>query len=320
MRVAVVGYGWVGKAMHRLFPDAVTYDVNQGSREEVNTRDIAFVCVPTPCPTEGRLDTSLVEEVVAWCSCPLVVVRSTVNPGTCDALALKYDKRICYQPEYLGESVAHPFADMKTRPFLVIGGESVDRRMLIDLYTTAYNANVSIRQLSNLEAEVVKLSENRAIAFKVAQCQELYDACEAAGVDYYTVREAVYGDDPRFNLWFSFVYPDKRGMQSKCIPKDVYAWAVWAESVGASASITREVLRRNGEWVATCQSLSRVEMRSTYSRPSTVSSPQSKPIPRSSSYWMGAGLSNQYQITRESSPFITLRHAASERASTRRPG
>ncbi len=98
-------------------------------------------------------------------------------------------------------------------------------------------------------AEIIKLTENRAIAFKVAQCQELYDVCEKANVDYYTVRDAVYGDDPRFNLWFTFVYPDNRGMNSKCIPKDVYAWCAWAESLGASASLTRDLLKKNKEWL-----------------------------------------------------------------------
>ncbi len=252
-RVAIIGYGWVGKAMHELFPSAYVYDLDRGTREEVNSCEAAFVCVPTPCWAGGALDTSVVEEVVGWCSCPLIVIRSTVNPGTCDRLSESTGKHICYQPEYLGETTAHPFADMRTRPFLVIGGEPSDRRRLIELYQAVYNANVTIRQLSLLEAEVVKLSENRAIAFKVAQCQELYDACEAAGVDYYQVREAVYGDDPRFNLWFSFVYPDRRGMQSKCIPKDVYAWAAWSESVGASASVTRAILDRNREWVAARQ-------------------------------------------------------------------
>jgi len=250
-QVAIIGYGWVGQAMHKLFPAAIIYDIIgcNDDRGAVNRAEVAFCCVPTPNRCDGSLDTSIVEDVVEWCTCPLIVVRSTVNPGTCDYLAAKYGRRIVHQPEYLGETVAHPFADMKARPFLVIGGEAKDRRALINLYATVYNANVTIRQLSNLEAEVVKLSENRAIAFKVAQCQELYDACEAAGVDYYAIREVVYGDDPRFTLWFSFVYPDKRGMQSKCIPKDVLAWKSWAESVGASASITREILRRNREWV-----------------------------------------------------------------------
>ncbi len=249
-RVAIIGCGWVGKAMRQLFPDAVTLDVGWGSRDDVNRCDVAFVCVPTPCPAEGGLDTSIVERVVAWCECPLIVLRSTVNPGDSDRLAARYGKRIVVQPEYLGETTAHPFLDMRTRRFLIVGGEPADRRALIELYQTAYNADVTIRQLSRLEAEVVKLSENRAIAFKVAQCQELYDACEAAGVDYYAIREAVYGDDPRMTLWFSFVYPENRGMQSKCIPKDVFAWAAWCESLGASASVTRAILERNREWLA----------------------------------------------------------------------
>lgn len=248
--VAIIGYGFVGQAMHRLFPDAYVYDVDRGTREDVNTRDVAFICVPTPCPNERQLDTSIVEEVVSWCECPLIVIRSTVNPGDCDRWLRKYGRFICYQPEYMGESPAHPFADMKARPFLVIGGDPKDRRKLIDLYATVYNANITIRQMSNYETEVVKLSENRAIAFKVAQCQELFDACESAGIDYYTIRDAVYGDDPRFNLWHTFVYPDKRGMNSKCLPKDVYAWVAWAESVGASAEITRAILEKNKEWVA----------------------------------------------------------------------
>lgn len=252
MRVAIVGYGWVGRAQHKLFLEAFIRDGDgpgNFTREVINRCDVAFVCVPTPNLPDGSLDTSIVEEVVAWCECGLIVIRSTVNPGTCDGLVKFYGKNICYQPEYLGETVAHPFADMRTRPFLVIGGTPENRRALIELYQQVYSANITIRQMSNLEAEVVKLSENRAIAFKIAECQELYDACEKAGVDYYEVREAVYGDDPRFNLWHTWVYPDKRGMNSKCIPKDVLAWAAWAESVGASASVTRAILERNREWV-----------------------------------------------------------------------
>lgn len=232
MGIAVIGKGWVGKSMLALFPNAVVYDepLAEGTRSNVNKCDVAFVCVPTPNVGKGKLDTSIVEEVVAWCECPLIIIRSTVNPGTCDRLAAT-GKNIVFMPEYLGETVGHPLLDDKASKFLIIGGEPANRRKTIELFQSVYSANISIRQVSLLEAEVIKLSENRAIAFKVLQCQELYDACESAGVDYYTVRDAVYGDDPRFNLWWTFVYPNARGANSKCIPKDVYAWLAWAESV-----------------------------------------------------------------------------------------
>lgn len=282
-KVAIIGNGWVGKAMKDLFPEATVYvrsevamaEAFEGSekypnrlmygeytnrKDEINKCDVAFICVPTPnvkyygehgeVKADGKLDTSAVEECISWLETPLIVVRSTVNPGDCDRWANKYNKCILFQPEYLGETPQHPLLDTKQTPFLIIGGgHPNDRRYLVNLYTEVYNANVTIRQMSLLEAEIVKLSENRAIAFKVAQCQELYDVCEKAGIDYYEVRDAVYGDDPRFNLWWTFIYPDKRGFNSKCIPKDVYAWCAWAESMGYEPKITRAILEKNKEWI-----------------------------------------------------------------------
>ena len=267
-RVAIIGYGWVGKAMHELFPNAMIYSHNlvyhEGSwikdpvawkedeqkyKDMVNKCDIAFVCVPTPCPNKTKLDTSAVEEAVAWLETDLIVVRSTVNPGDCDFLKAKYEKNICMQPEYLGETPQHPLLDTAKTPFIIIGGDNKDREKLIELYATVYNANIKIRQTSRYGAEIIKLTENRAIAFKVAQMQELYDVCKAHNVDYYTIRDAVYGDDPRFNLWWTFVYPEKRGFNSKCIPKDIYAWCAWAESSGYTPKITQAILEKNLEWI-----------------------------------------------------------------------
>jgi UDPglucose 6-dehydrogenase len=139
--------------------------------------------------------------------------------------------------------------DLHTRSFMILGGLPEARRRAIELYQTVYNANITIRQVSLLEAEIIKLSENRAIAFKIAQCQELYDVCERAGVDYHTIREAVYGDDPRFNLYWTFVYAHQRGFSSKCIPKDVYGWAAWAESLGYDPQLTRTLLAVNEQYI-----------------------------------------------------------------------
>lgn len=243
MTVKIYGNGWVGKAMKTLFPDALVHDPAQGlvSEEQV---DVAFICVPTPLK-DKKLDCTIVEDVVRDCTAPLIIIRSTVMPGVCDFLEKVYDKNIVFQPEYLGETVQHPLFDQKSRPFLILGGRPENRRKAIECYQQVFNANITIRQVTNYEAEVIKLSENRAIMFKVLQCQELFDACEAAGIDYYTIRDAVYSDDPRFNLWHSFVYPEKRGADSKCIPKDVYGWASWAESVGYEPELTNGLLEVN---------------------------------------------------------------------------
>ena len=263
-KVGIVGYGWVGKAMNNLFPEAIIYSHGLNSegikinmwdkhigelRDNINKCDIVFVCLPTPCPKKGRLDTSAVEEAISWCTADLIVIRSTVNPGDCDMWTLKYRKHLCMQPEYLGETPNHPLLDSINVPFMIIGGMLPDREKLITLYTTVYNANVRIRQVTNYAAEIIKLTENRAIAFRVSEFQELYDVCKTAKIDYYTIRDAVYGDDPRMNLWWSFIYPERRGFYSKCIPKDIYAWCAYAETIGYEPKITKAILKKNQEWL-----------------------------------------------------------------------
>jgi UDP-glucose 6-dehydrogenase len=248
-KVTVIGStGWVGKSMVSLFPNAYQYTSKLGNKDMVNLHDIAFICVPTPF-LDGKLDVSIIESIMKWIKVPLIVIRSTVNPGDCDRWVKKYKKRIIHQPEYLGETPAHPLLDSKKAPFIIIGGDKKDLKGLIDLYATVYNANLKIRQVTRLESEVIKLTENRAISFKMMQIQELYDICQKAGLNFYTIRDAVYSDDPRFNLWFSFVFPDKRGFNSsKCLRKDVPAFCYWAESLGYKPKLTQALVTRSNEY------------------------------------------------------------------------
>ena len=46
MKIKIYGYGYVGKAMKVLFPDALVHDpqLNMINNEKA---DVAFVCVPT---------------------------------------------------------------------------------------------------------------------------------------------------------------------------------------------------------------------------------------------------------------------------------
>lgn len=247
--IKIYGYGVVGKAMSALFPFALIHDPFLGHINEATT-DVAFICVPTNLK-DGKLDCSIVEDLIAKGKEDLFIIRSAVNPGFCDEMEEKYGKNLVNQPEYLGEGVAPTFLDERKTPFMVLGGRPGPRRKAIEIYQQVYNANIKIRQVTNLEAEVIKLSENRAIAFKMMSVQELYDCCEAAGVDFYTVREAVYGDDPRFTLPWTFVYPDKRGFNnSKCLVKDVPAWDTWAESVGVDSVLTKAIIKKSNEYEA----------------------------------------------------------------------
>lgn len=243
-KVGIVGHGVLGKKIQKVFPNSLIYDKYLDLKQDLSDCDVAFLAVPTDW-NGTALEESEIEEAVRMCAAKILVIRSATNPGFADRMTLKYRKRIVVNPEYFGESINHPFGDNNQPPFLILGGAPEDIRPVIELYAEVYNSNIRIRQTSALEAEVIKLSENRAILFKITQIQELYDACEAAGVDFYTIRDAVYGDDPRFNLWWTFVYPDNRGANSKCLPKDVLAWEAWASRLGVVTEATASLLRHN---------------------------------------------------------------------------
>lgn len=261
--IVIVGYGTVGKAMHKLFPEALIFNgdahpVNVHVADEqkerplsyrdINGADYAFVCVPTPTKKSGACDISIVEDVVSKLQVGLIILRSTVIPGTTDYLIQKYKKRIVFCPEYVGETTDHPLSDEAARTFLILGGERNDTGRAIRLFQRVYNASIKIRQLTALEAEVTKYLENRHIAFTVAECNEAYDFCHAIGVDYNTVREAVYQDDPRMSPYWTFVYPDNRGFETKCIPKDVDALVFKAREIGTPLPITETILKINKKW------------------------------------------------------------------------
>lgn len=221
-KVAIIGYGVVGKAMHALFPGALIYNgekhpVGKLTYKDINKADVAFVCVPTPSKKDGSCDSSIVEEVISKLDTPLIIIRSTVEPGTKDRLREKYKKHIVFCPEYIGETKDHPMRNGLSRTFLILGGEREDTNKAIEVFQQVYNASIKIRQMSAIEAEMVKYLENRRIAFTVAECNEAYDLCQKLGVNYNNVREAVFQDDPRMSPYWTFVYPKNRGFDTKCL-------------------------------------------------------------------------------------------------------
>lgn len=251
--VAIIGYGVVGKAMHTLFPKALIYNgekhpVGNLTYRDINKADVAFVCVPTPTKPDGRCDISLVDDVISKLEAPLIIVRSTIEPGSTDVFKKKYRKHIVFCPEYVGETIAHPLGNEVSRTFLILGGDRRDTKKAIEIFQQVYNSSIKIRQMSAIEAEVTKYLENRHIAFTVAECNEAYDFCEKLGVDYSAVREAVFQDDPRMSPYWTFVYPDNRGFESKCIPKDVDAIAAKARDIGSPMEITEKILEVNKKW------------------------------------------------------------------------
>lgn len=244
MKVSIVGYGHVGKAMHALFQEAYIYDIDTGTKEEVNHCDTAFVCVPTPMRSDGSCDTSIVEEAISWIECKLIILRSTVRVGFTDEMMGKYHKEIVFQPEYYGETVAHPFADLHNQNWLSFGGTERGIALAIKTYQTVINSNYRIYQASAKEVEFAKYMENCFLATKVIFCNEMYDIAMALGVNYNISREVWLGD-PRIGSSHTFVYEDNRGYGGSCLPKDIASLRRQAEDAGISTELIDAVIKKN---------------------------------------------------------------------------
>jgi len=203
----------------------VMYDTKPGypcDKKAINQCDVVFVCVPTPMATDGSCETSIVEEIVGWLDVPLIILRSTVSPGTTDRLCAEYGKHIVFQPEYLGETPAHVFGDVGGRSFAVLGGTPEDTSAAADFYKHYYNAYIQFYFCDALTAEVAKYMENAFYAVKVTFVNEFYGIAQAHGVDYNVLREAWLADT-RISRDHTFVFPGERGFSGKCLPKDVNA-------------------------------------------------------------------------------------------------
>ncbi len=229
LSIGIVGYGFVGKAMSRLFGKAAVFDPVQGigTKESINRCRFAFVCVPTPPrATDGAADTSIVEEVVEWIDPDrrgtIIVLRSTVPPGTTDRLRKRTGKPIIFQPEYIGETVAHPLLDHHAQGFSILGGDRETASQVADLYKRLFHANHRFFFTDAATAELAKYMENAFYAVKVTFCNEFFDIARRYGVDFNVLREA-WLCDPRISRDHTFVYPEDRGFGGKCLPKDVSA-------------------------------------------------------------------------------------------------
>lgn len=246
MKIGIVGLGHVGSNLAKLFPKAVGYDEPKGvgTKEEINTCDVVFVCVPTPSASLGKCDTSIVENVLSWINSDLIVIRSTIPVGFTDQQEQLLNKNIVFQPEYYGETPSHPFADPYSRNWITLGGRREIMGNVIQAYQSVFTSELIINIVEARTAELAKYMENCYLATKVTFCNEFYDIANAFGVDYNQLRET-WLLDPRIGRSHTFVYENARGFDGNCLPKDISAIVYQAEQLGVNCGLLKNVIRRN---------------------------------------------------------------------------
>jgi len=213
--------GYVGSAVVRAvrpYHVVKVYDpakrnlTAHGDKADVNSCDLAFICVPTPSGEDGRLDTSMVEDVLSWLSVPLVVIRSTM-PAFCPDYEWDGERlrAVVYQPEFIGESPWAPWRE-ETDCTLVVAGEREAKRVL-DFWKPIIGPKARYIATTWQTAAEIKFAINGHGAVKTAWWHEYLGGCSHPDA----VRDAI-SEIPWIERYHTLPLG---GVGGKCFSKDL---------------------------------------------------------------------------------------------------
>jgi UDPglucose 6-dehydrogenase len=222
----------------------------------ISDSDIVFICVGTPTSPEGGIDLADVRDCaeiigrqISHCTHkPVIVVRSTVVPGTTEEIVLPVLESssgkkagsgfsLAANPEFLQEGKA-----LKSfrEPDKIIIGE-YDRAAGDALEQLFTGCEAPVIRTTPATAEMIKYASNSFLAAKISFINEIGNICKKAGVDAYEVADAI-GLDPRIGRRFLNA---GIGFGGSCLPKDLQALIHRAEDLGYRPSLLRAVFETN---------------------------------------------------------------------------
>ena len=243
MRIGIVGYGVVGKAISKGFKnlghEVLIHDIKlQTKLDDLINVEIIYICVPSPSTNKGKCDTRIVEKCVEDLNYidfnGIIAIKSTVEPGTTEKLIKKFKKlQICFVPEFLRERcAAEDF--IKNHDLLAIG--STSRKIITKIKKShgSYPKKVSI--LSPSEAEILKYFSNSFNAMKIIFANNFYEICQHKNANYDLILNTFIKKELNPKDYLS-VNKNLRGYGGVCLPKDVKALKHLAKELKMSLKI-----------------------------------------------------------------------------------
>ena len=267
MKIGIVGQGYVGTAIKVGFEpyyELETYDKYDESKTTCDLKqlvwgcEVIFVCVPTPMNEDGSCHTDIVESVIKEIDTyanglQIVVIKSTVPPGTTDMLDKKYDGvNVIFNPEFLTE--ANFVEDFKNQDRIILGGVRKGTNKLRQIYSKVF-PTAHIIKTGSKTAEMVKYMTNSYLATKVSFANEIYQICQKIDIDYDKVVEYATLDERLGKTHLSVPGPDgDLGFGGHCLPKDLNALITFAQNLDLDPIVLETInwvndkYRKNRDW------------------------------------------------------------------------
>jgi UDPglucose 6-dehydrogenase len=256
-RICVCGLGKVGLPILNMLRDkgfeAIGYDralkKSEVSLEDAASgSDAAIFIVQTPSLPDGSFDNSFLAEALTrfknqLCAIGrtdyLYIITSTTTPGSCDEFRKIVGDNIVYKPEFI--RLEYVDRDLVAPAFVLIGeGSSAAGDLTEALYKQI--ANVPVKRMSLLEAELAKITLNCALTMKISLANQLYLVAKALGADSKKIMDCV-GEDPR--IGHAYLEPGKP-YGGPCLPRDnrMFQFVAHRARVKASLSIGADEINR----------------------------------------------------------------------------
>jgi UDPglucose 6-dehydrogenase len=203
--------------------------------------DLIFVIVPTP-NKDGKIYLKYVDDVVENIKKvnknAIVIIKSTVLPGTASNLMQKTGMIIVSNPEFTKEGSA--IDDTLKPDRVVIGGNN---KNAIEKVKKIWEFTKSpIIETTNENAEMIKYASNSFLAVKVSYINEIANLCEKVpNCDVEVVARGM-GLDKRIAPYFLKV---GIGFGGSCFPKDTMAFISFARDLNESLSIIESAVSVN---------------------------------------------------------------------------
>lgn len=243
MKIGILGYGMVGSVHYRLLKDTfnvVVYDPALRCYDDVSHVDAIIVSVSTPEMNNGSCGISNVYDAINHAPNVPILIKSTISVEGWRHLRESFpDRDITFSPEYLRAQTA--FDDLISMQALDISGDNP--QFWWNIFKEVLPEGVVCR-VSDPEVLIVnKYFRNSFLALKVSFANQIYDYCQAIGVDYAEVAN-IAGDDNRIGHSHLEV-TEERGWGGHCFPKDTAAIVHSASYAGINLTLIRESIKYN---------------------------------------------------------------------------
>jgi len=230
----VIGYGVVGKATATLFGIKKHFDIDEKKSnitlEEAADCRYVFICLPTPVKGGNYIVSdilAIIQQINDYKQKAIFIIRSTVWPGfAIHAFKEIRPESIISNPEFLSEDTWEK--DIKYPPFVVIGGADGRFREEVKALYVNKNKQADIVLTDNDTAEVMKWVMNGWYSTKIIFANQIYDWCQKEGYNYERIREMLEKHPLGMKGHNVIHYKGKRGVNGKCLPKDLEAFENFA--------------------------------------------------------------------------------------------